>query len=98
MDTHGLMIEPSEVSWKSWAREGGGEGRLQMYLKGAGGGGGAVRARISEGYEVEPHFPLAPQFQLLLEGTMKFPTFQLDAPAVHYTEHNVPYGPFVVSR
>jgi hypothetical protein len=41
---------------------------------------------------------LAAQFQLLLEGTMTFPTFRLDAPAVHYTEHNVPYGPFVVSQ
>jgi hypothetical protein len=71
---------------------------LQMYLKGADGGPEAIRARISEGYEVEPHFHLAAQFQLLLEGSMQFPTFRLDAPAVHYTEHNVPYGPFVVSR
>src|SRR5262249_28458543 len=98
MDMHGFVVEPCEVSWKSLALEGGGEVQLQMYLKGADGGAEAVRARISEGYEVEPHFHLAAQFQLLLEGTMKFPTFQLDAPAVHYTEHNVPYGPFVVSR
>ena len=27
---------------------------------------------------------------------MTFPTFRLNAPAVHYTEHNVPYGPFIV--
>jgi len=98
MDTHGFVVEPSEVSWKSLALDGGGEVQLQMYLKGADGGPEAIRARISQGYEVEPHFHLAAQFQLLLEGTMKFPTFQLDAPAVHYTEHNVPYGPFVVSR
>jgi hypothetical protein len=68
-----------------------------MYLKGTDGGPEAIRAQISGGYEVEPHFHLAAQFQLLLAGTMKFPTFLLEAPAVHYTEHNVPYGPFVVS-
>ena len=98
MDTHRFAVEPSEVAWKTLALDGDGETRLQMYLTGEGGGPEAVRARISEGYEVEPHFHLAAQFQLLLEGSMEFPTFRLDAPAVHYTEHNVPYGPFKVSR
>jgi hypothetical protein len=98
MDTQSFAVEPSEVSWKSLALDGGGEVQLQMYLKGTDNGPEAIRARISEGYEVEPHFHLAAQFQLLLEGTMKFPTFQLEGPAVHYTEHNVPYGPFIVSR
>ena len=53
---------------------------------------------ISEGSTVEPHFHQAAQFQLSLEGTMTFQTFRLDAPAVHYTEHNVLYGPFTVSN
>src|SRR5215470_15940955 len=97
MNTPHLTIDPTEVSWKTLPLDGGGEVQLQMYLKGVDGGPEAVRARISEGYQVEPHFHLAAQFQLLLEGTMEFPTFRLDAPAVHYTEHNVPYGPFVVS-
>lgn len=98
MNTHRFVIEPSEVPWKSLALDQGGETQLQMYLRGAEDGPEAIRARISEGYEVEPHFHLAAQFQLLLEGAMKFPTFRLEAPAVHYTEHNVPYGPFVVSN
>jgi hypothetical protein len=98
MDTHRFAIESAEVSWRTLALDGGGETRLQMYLNGADGGPEAVRAHISEGYTVEPHFHLAAQFQLLLEGTMEFPTFRLDAPAVHYTEHNVPYGPFTVSN
>lgn len=98
MDTHRFAVEPSEVAWKTLALDGDGETRLQMYLTGEDGGPEAVRAQISEGYEVEPHFHLAAQFQLLLEGSMEFPTFRLDAPAVHYTEHNVPYGPFKVSR
>ena len=96
MDPHRFMIESSEVPWKSLALDRGGSTQLQMYLRGADGGPEAIRARISEGYEVEPHFHLAAQFQLLLEGTMEFPTFRLEAPAVHYTEHNVPYGPFIV--
>lgn len=97
MNTHRFVIEPSEVPWKSLALDGGGETQLQMCLRGTDGGPEAIRARISEGYEVEPHFHLAAQFQLLLDGTMQFPTFRLEAPAVHYTEHNVPYGPFRVS-
>lgn len=98
MDTHHFVIESSAVPWKSLAREGGGTTQIQMYLRGADGGPEAIRAQISEGAEVDPHFHLAAQFQLLLAGTMTFPTFRLDAPAVHYTEHNVPYGPFRVSN
>jgi hypothetical protein len=98
MDTQHFVVEPREVPWKTLALDGGGNVQLQMYLTGTAGGPEAIRARISEGYEVEPHFHLAAQFQLLLAGTMQFPTFRLDAPAVHYTEHNVPYGPFIVSR
>ena len=97
MDTHRFAIEPADVPWKTLELDGGGETQLQMYLKGKDGGPEAIRAQISEGYEVEPHFHLAAQFQLLLEGSMEFPIFRLDAPAIHYTEHNVPYGPFTVS-
>jgi hypothetical protein len=98
MDTHRFVIESSTVPWKSLAREGGGTTQIQMYLRGTDGGPEAIRAQISEGSTVEPHFHQAAQFQLLLEGTMTFPAFRLDAPAVHYTEHNVPYGPFTVSN
>src|SRR5215510_8113578 len=98
MTTQNFAVASSDVPWKSLALDGGGTTQLQMYLKGADDGPEAIRAQISEGYEVEPHFHLAAQFQLLLEGTMTFPTFRLDAPAIHYTEHNVPYGPFVVSQ
>jgi len=91
-----FTVDPTTVPWKSLTLEQGGVVELQMYLKGTDGGPEAIRAKISDGYEVEPHFHLAAQFQLLLEGSMTFPTFRLDAPAVHYTEHNVPYGPFIV--
>jgi hypothetical protein len=91
-----FAVDPATVPWKSLTLEQGGMIELQIYLKGTDGGPEAIRAKISDGYEVEPHFHLAAQFQLLLEGSMTFPTFRLDAPAVHYTEHNVPYGPFIV--
>ncbi|MGE0680529.1 MAG: hypothetical protein AB7P69_06425 [Candidatus Binatia bacterium] len=98
MNTHQFVVESADVPWKSMALDGGGSVQLQMYLKGADDGPEAVRARFSEGSEVEPHFHLTAQFQLLLEGSMTFPVFRLDAPAVHYTEHNVPYGPFITSK
>jgi hypothetical protein len=55
-----------------------------------------VRARFS-GREVEPHYHRAAQFQLLLDGNLQFPTFRMEGIAVHYTDHNVPYGPFTTS-
>jgi hypothetical protein len=55
-----------------------------------------VRARFP-GREVEPHYHRAAQFQLLLEGNLQFPNFRMEGIAVHYTDHNVPYGPFTTS-
>ena len=97
MDPHQYIVAPSTVPWKTLTLEGGGETQLQMYLKGRDGGPEAIRAQISENYTVEPHFHYAAQFQVLLEGAMAFPLVRLEAPAVHYTEHNTPYGPFTVS-
>ena len=97
MDPHQYIVAPSTVPWKTLALEGGGEAQLQMYLKGIDSGPEAIRAQISEDYTVEPHFHYAAQFQVLLAGSMDFPLVRLDAPAVHYTEHNTPYGPFTVS-
>ena len=90
-------VEPSAVAWKTLPLDGGGEAQLQLYLTGRDAGPEAIRAQISEDYTVEPHFHYAAQFQVLLEGAMAFPLVRLDAPAVHYTEHNTPYGPFTVS-
>jgi hypothetical protein len=93
-----LTVEPSKLTWTSLTLDRGGEVQLQMYFDGADGGPEALRVRISEGYETEPHFHLAAQFQLLLKGSLQFPDHRLDAPAVHYTDHSVPYGPFKVSE
>jgi hypothetical protein len=69
-----LVVDPLTTPWKSLTLDRAGVVQLQMYLRGEDGGPEAIRARISDGYEVEPHFHLAAQFQLLLEGTMTFPT------------------------
>jgi hypothetical protein len=63
-----FTVDPTTVPWKSLTLEQGGIVELQMYLKGTDGGPEAIRAKISDGYEVEPHFHLAAQFQLLLRG------------------------------
>ena len=91
------IVEPASLAWKTLPLDGGGEAQLQLYLTGRDAGPEAIRAQISEDYTVEPHFHYAAQFQVLLEGSMAFPLVRLDAPAVHYTEHNTPYGPFTVS-
>ena len=90
-------MEPASLAWKTLPLDGGGEAQLQLYLTGRDAGPEAIRAQISEDYTVEPHFHYAAQFQVLLEGAMAFPLVRLEAPAVHYTEHNTPYGPFTVS-
>jgi hypothetical protein len=46
------------------------------------------------GFENNPHFHSAPQFQVLLEGSVQFPTHNMTAPAVHYADAFSPYGPF----
>lgn len=40
------------------------------------------------------HFHFGSEFQLLVEGTLELPDHTLIAPAVHYIDHCVPYGPF----
>jgi hypothetical protein len=43
------------------------------------------------------HLHTTSQFQFVLSGSVQFPTYRVDAPAVHYTDHCVAYGPFTVS-
>jgi len=86
-----IVVDLSKVPWKTYA----GKYELQMGLDGSQ-GPELVRARFS-GREVQPHYHRAAQFQLLLDGTLQFPDFRMDGIAVHYTDHNVPYGPFTTS-
>ena len=58
-----------------------------------------MRFRFDDCPSVYAHMHLTSQFQLLLKGAMDFPrgVKHLEALALHYTDHNMPYGPFAVS-
>jgi hypothetical protein len=71
----------------------------QVLLSGDDGGPEAMRFRFDDCPSVYGHMHLTAQFQLLLNGAMDFPrgVKHLEALAIHYTDHNIPYGPFAVS-
>jgi len=89
--TQEIVVDLSKVPWQTHR----GKYEIQVGLDGSQ-GPELVRARFS-GREVEPHYHRAAQFQLLLDGNLQFPDFRMEGIAVHYTDHNVPYGPFTTS-
>jgi hypothetical protein len=92
------VVDPATVAWKRSATEGI-TFACQVLLAGEDGGPEALRFRFDDCPSVYAHMHLTAQFQLLLNGAMDFPrgVKHLQAPAIHYTDHNVPYGPFAVS-
>jgi hypothetical protein len=62
------------------------------------GGPWARQVIFPEGFENIAHFHTAPQFQVVLEGSVSFPTHELVAPAVHYADALSPYGPFTCGK
>lgn len=58
----------------------------------------ARQVAFPAGFENNAHFHSAPQFQVVLEGDVSFPTHHLTAPAVHYADAFSPYGPFTVGE
>jgi len=91
------VIDPAEIEWKS-ARTGNVTFRCQVLLSGADGGPEAFRFRFDPCPSIYAHMHLTYQSQLLLGGSMDFPTETMKLPpvAIHYTDHNLPYGPFAV--
>src|SRR5688500_6384838 len=71
----------------------------QVLLSGEDGGPEALHFRFDDCPSVYGHMHLTSQFQLLLHGAMDFPrgVKHLEALGIHYTDHNVPYGPFATS-
>ena len=59
METKSIAVDQASVPWRSLALDRGGTAHIQMYLAGSDGGPEAIRARMNNGYEVEPHFHLA---------------------------------------
>ena len=93
------VVDAASFPWKRSSTEGI-EFECQVLLAGEGGGPEALRFRFDDCPSVYAHMHLTCQFQLLLSGSMDFPrgVKHLEACAIHYTDHNVPYGPFAVSQ
>jgi hypothetical protein len=94
-----FIVDTAALPWKRSQTEGIAFA-CQVLLGGEEGGPEALRFRFDDCPSVYAHMHLTAQFQLLLHGTMDFPrgVKHQEAPAIHYTDHNVPYGPFAVSR
>jgi hypothetical protein len=92
------IVDAANAPWKRSESEGVAFA-CQVLLSGDDGGPEALRFRFDDCPSVYAHMHLTSQFQLLLSGTMDFPrgVKHLEALAIHYTDHNVPYGPFAVS-
>ena len=93
------VVDSASAPWKRSATEGVAFA-CQVLLSGEDGGPEALRFRFDDCPSVYAHMHLTSQFQLLLNGAMDFPrgVKHLEALAIHYTDHNMPYGPFSVSR
>jgi hypothetical protein len=92
------VVDAAAAPWKRSETQGV-EFACQVLLPGEDGGPEALRFRFDDCPSVYAHMHLTAQFQLLLGGAMDFPrgVKHLEALAIHYTDHNVPYGPFAVS-
>jgi hypothetical protein len=92
------IVEPATVPWRQ-GQVGDVTFMCQVLLSGADGGPEALHFRFDPSPSVFAHMHLTSQFQLLLQGRMDFPksTMKLRGVAVHYTDHNFPYGPFAVA-
>src|SRR3954466_3667176 len=96
---HSYIVDSARAPWKRGNSEGIAY-QCQVLLDGEDGGPEALRFRFDDCPSVYAHMHLTAQFQLLLNGSMDFPrgVKHLEPLALHYTDHNVPYGPFAVSQ
>ena len=92
------VVDSANAPWKRSTTEGV-TFACQVLLSGEDGGPEAMRFRFDDCPSVYAHMHLTSQFQLLLNGAMDFPrgVKHLEGLAIHYTDHNMPYGPFAVS-
>ncbi|MEN3353548.1 MAG: hypothetical protein V7640_1706 [Betaproteobacteria bacterium] len=93
------IVDSAKAPWKRSATEGI-TFACQVLLSGEDDGPEALRFRFDDCPSVYAHMHLTSQFQLLLNGAMDFPrgVKHLEALGLHYTDHNMPYGPFAVSK
>jgi hypothetical protein len=86
-----IVKATQEIDWIKFA----GSGSATKICMDGSGGPEAMLNRLESDRPIEPHFHRTAQFQLLITGTMRFPDYQIEGVSIHYTDHCVPYGPFV---
>jgi hypothetical protein len=93
------VVDVANAPWKRSQTEGL-TFACQVLLSGEDGGPEALRFRFDPCPSVYAHMHLTSQFQLLIGGGMDMPRggLNLRPLGVHYTDHNVPYGPFSVAE
>ena len=87
------IVDESMGTRRTLVRDTGRELKVRILLDGLDGGPEATHSH-QPGSKVRPHYHLGAQFQLVVQGKAAYPTFQVEAIGVHYTDHNTPYGPF----
>src|SRR3954464_1903385 len=92
------IVDTAKAPWKRSETQGL-RFACQVLLSGHDGGPEALRFSFDDCPSMYAHMHLTSQFHLLLHGAMDFPrgVKHLEALAIHYTDHNMPYGPFAVS-
>src|SRR5580658_11252126 len=97
MPVHEYVMDEKLVDWKVLERETPGFA-LKRLGDGFDGRPYATIAMQPEGYENPAHFHGEAQFEVLLEGSVDFPQHPLTRIAIHYSDANSPYGPFLIGR
>jgi hypothetical protein len=86
-----IVTATEEIKWVEFANSG---SATKICMDGSA-GPEAMLNRLKSDRAIEPHFHRTAQFQLLITGKMSFPDYQIEGVSIHYSDHCVPYGPFV---
>jgi hypothetical protein len=91
------LLDEAEYEWEDSRRpERVGKGFLIRVFGDAPGRPSYTLSTQPEGFVNPAHFHNKPQFQVIWDGSVEFPTHALAPIAVHYTDASFPYGPFNV--
>jgi len=88
------ILDEETVAWGPMEESGPGNYRKRL----ANGLDGGIQVHIvtmPEGSKIKPHFHDVSQYQVILEGSAKFPEHNVNAFGLHYTDAYRPYGPIL---
>lgn len=89
------VVDTSKVDWYPVPASFGQKVKLVLDSNQTGGPEGTYSFRPNG--RSAPHYHYAAQYQVVVQGKATFPRHELPAVSVHYTDHQVPYGPFTCS-